>query len=101
MSERFDLDGEQWEIGVEAVQARAGTRAIVFHCVTNPQRPYRVVEIPASEAGDGDFEGRAAALFERSQVMDFSHDPDATAIVPHAPAPAPADPPPAPSGSGR
>jgi len=80
MADRFDLDGDSWEIGVEEHGPRPGTRAIVFHCVTNPQRPYRVVEIGADEYAEGDSidKHRAAAWFDRSQVMDFSHDPEAT-----------------------
>ena len=78
MSQQFDLDGETWEIGAEAMQARGNVRALVFHCVSNPQRPYRVVEVPVADADTGDIDARAAAaLFARSQVMDFSHDTDA------------------------
>ena len=54
--------------------------ALVFHCVSNPQRPYRVAEIDAEDATHEPREledERLRALFGGSQVMDYTHDRDA------------------------
>jgi hypothetical protein len=74
----FRADGDTWRVTSEERHPERAVRTIVFHCVSNTQRPYRVVEVPepvlgelrVEELGDEELEG----LFRRSQTMDFSHD---------------------------
>jgi hypothetical protein len=71
-------DGDTWLVTSDGYDERRGVRTVVFHCLSNSQRPYRVVEIPEPLLGNrtvddiGDSE--LGDLFKRSQVLDFSHD---------------------------
>jgi hypothetical protein len=77
MARSFELDGDRWELSMEAATAPRDRPAIVFHCVSNPQRPYRVIELaggePASEVAD---EETVAQWFSQSHAMDYTHDPE-------------------------
>jgi hypothetical protein len=81
MAGMINADGDTWRVTRDEHDRRRAVDTIVFHCVSNSQRPYRVVEVP-----DAALDGRGldtlseeelTALFGRSQVMDFTHDPDA------------------------
>jgi hypothetical protein len=80
---RFDADGDTWEVGYERHPARPDLDAVVFHCVSDTQRPYRVIPLPpdlrrdGGEAGEDPPRARLRRLFDRSQTMDFVHDPQA------------------------
>ena len=74
--------GDTWHVAVDIHAPHPGVRAVVFHCISNPQRPYRVAEVPDSLLPSSDSLGQLSEdeierLFERSDPMDFSHDPRA------------------------
>jgi hypothetical protein len=80
MGRTFHGGDHTWEVTVSRHEPHPGVTAIVFHCVTNSQEPYRVVEVPSgdldaelSQFGDAELD----ALFARSEIMDYSHDPAA------------------------
>lgn len=81
MPVRFDADGDRWEVGYEVHEGRPELDAVVFHCMSNPQRPYRVAPLPADlrrrTADDEPPKERWRQLFERAQVMDFVRDAEA------------------------
>ncbi|MGH7504395.1 MAG: hypothetical protein ACRELX_02040 [Longimicrobiales bacterium] len=80
MANRIEADGDTWEITVDRGEEAPGVNAVVFHCVSNPQRPYRVTAIGGSEAEQGAGaigDARLRQLFGGSQVMGFVHDRDA------------------------
>lgn len=77
-------DGHTWRVTSDGYDERPGVRTFVFHCLSNSQRPYRVVEVPdqlmdhdrgIDRIGDGEL----ADLFGRTHVMDYSHDTSAQA----------------------
>ena len=78
MAEPFRADGDTWRVTSDERHPERAVRTIVFHCLSNSQRPYRVVEVAASVVGERNVEelGEAElnALFDRTQTMDFSHD---------------------------
>ncbi len=81
MGARFNADGDTWQVGLER-HPSDGIDAVVFHCISNPQRPYRVLPVPdeltASGAIDRDLPpDQLRELFERSQIMDYTHDIEA------------------------
>ncbi len=53
MGKTLKAEGDTWRAVPGGPSQRAGYRTIVFLCESNGQRPYRVAELPASEA-DGD-----------------------------------------------
>lgn len=77
MRETFHADGDQWRVTTDEHDSRRSVRTVVFHCLSNPLRPYRVVELPETMA-QGDVgaasDRELAGLFARSHTMDFSHD---------------------------
>jgi hypothetical protein len=78
--ERFDADGERWSVTLDRGEEAPGVNALVFHCLSNPQRPYRVVRISETDAtrDPGELEdGRLRALFADAQIMDYVRDRDA------------------------
>jgi hypothetical protein len=80
MRERFDADGERWSVTVDRGEEAPGVNALVFHCLSNPQRPYRVARITHAEAADDRQafdERRLHELFADSQVMDYVRNRDA------------------------
>lgn len=82
MGAKFKADGDTWEVAIEAHAPRPAVSTLVFHCVSNPQRPYRVLPVPVEEGGEGrPYEDlpadRLRELFSRSQIMDYALDSDA------------------------
>jgi hypothetical protein len=81
MPEQIRADGDTWRVTSDERDPGHAVRTIVFHCVSNSQRPYRVVQVAEPVLGGRDVEelGRDElnALFRRSHTMDFSHDPAA------------------------
>lgn len=75
---KVTADGDTWKVTSDGYDGRQGVRTLVFHCLSNSQRPYRVVEVPqplVEERPVGDLGDRELGeLFDRSQTMDFSHD---------------------------
>lgn len=87
MRARIERDDEVWEARMDAHDPHPGVRAVVFMCVSNPQRAYHVVEVDAGEVPDGErlaFLGREAlgTLFDHSDPMDYVHDSSADALHP-------------------
>ncbi len=79
---RIEADGETWEAQLDPHEAHAGLRAIVFSCISNPQRPYHVVEVAAGELTGADRlddlpRERLSQLFLDSDPLDVAHDPSA------------------------
>jgi hypothetical protein len=78
MRDLFQADGDTWRVSSDAHDSQRAVHTLVFHCVSNSQRPYRVIEVPdpVLEGRDVDTMGEAelTALFGRSQTMDYSHD---------------------------
>jgi hypothetical protein len=78
MRELFHADGDTWRVSSDAHDSERAVHTIVFHCISNGQRPYRVVEVPDPllEGRDVDQVGETnlTEFFARSQTMDFSHD---------------------------
>lgn len=77
MHDQFRADGDTWRVTSSGQDARRAVRTVVFHCVSNSSRPYRVVEIPdglAAREVEHASEDELAALFDRSHTMDYSHD---------------------------
>jgi hypothetical protein len=76
MSDEFRADGDTWRVTSDERPDRP-VRTIVFHCLSNSQRPYRVVEVaePVLEGRDVEALGSSelGELFRLSQTMDFSH----------------------------
>jgi hypothetical protein len=78
MRELFQADGDTWRVSSDAHDSQRAVHTVVFHCVSNSQRPYRVIEVPDPilEGRDVDSFGEIelTELFGRSQTMDYSHD---------------------------
>jgi hypothetical protein len=78
MPRTFEMDGDRWITTVDRQAAHPGMHAVVFHCVTDGQRPYRVLEVPAERNFDPDgkdlTEGELRELFSNAHTMDYSHD---------------------------
>lgn len=78
MRERFHADGETWRVTADEHDGRRAVHTIVFHCVSNSSRPYRVVEVPEPVLNGRSVEALSeddlAGLFGRSHTMDYSHD---------------------------
>lgn len=82
MWRRVDADGDSWRVTSFEDDRRRAVRTVVFHCLSNTQRPYRVVEIPDDMLGDKGVEGLSSLdlgeFFRRSHTMDYSHDRSAS-----------------------
>jgi hypothetical protein len=79
--------GETWAVGVDRHEPHPGVRAIVFHCVSNPQRPYRVVEVPLGVADTTEAladlsEEQLVRLLEGADFMDYVHEAGADPLHP-------------------
>ena len=78
MRDLFHADGETWRVSSDMHDPQRAVHTVVFHCISNSQRPYRVVEIPDPmlEGQDVDQLGERelTELFGRSHTMDYSHD---------------------------
>ncbi len=82
MATRIEADGETWVASMDRSQPHPGVRAVVFSCVSNPQRPYHVVEVSATEISGAEAlqdlpRERLAQLFADSDPLDVAHDPSA------------------------
>ena len=74
MAKRIKADNDTWQATLDA---SGGERHLVFFCVSNGQRPWRVVrldedDIPPSESLDALSSHELRALFERSESMNVS-----------------------------
>jgi hypothetical protein len=78
MADTINADGDRWLVTLDRHDRRRAVETVVFHCVSNTQRPYRVIEVP-----DDALRGRAVAdlsaeelaeLFAKSHTMDYTHD---------------------------
>lgn len=78
MPRTFEADGDKWSVTSDGHDSHRAVRTVVFHCVSNGQRPYRVVEVPEPMLGDRGIdtldEAELSDLFGRTHTMDFSHD---------------------------
>jgi hypothetical protein len=78
MREGFHADGDTWRVTSEGHDPRRAVRTVVFHCLSDTMRPYRVVEVPAEMMTDREVDSASTdeltALFSRSHTMDYSHD---------------------------
>lgn len=78
MHEEFHADGETWQVSTDPHDIGRDVRTVVFHCVSNSSRPYRVVEVPDSLLQGREFDSlngeELRQLFDRTHTMDFSHD---------------------------
>ena len=78
MSELLQADGDSWRWTSEPHDGHSGARAIVFHCISDSGRPYRVVEVAEELIRERDIASLRAPelqdLFARSHTMDYSHD---------------------------
>lgn len=79
MKRKFSADGDDWLVSLDRHAPHPGVRAIVFHCVSDSQRPYHVTEVPiASMPNDSALEdlpeSRLEELFADSEPMDFTHE---------------------------
>ena len=78
MARYIEMEGDRWVATVDRQTAHPGMHALVFNCVSDSQRPYRVVEIPAEESDQRttpEFSERELReLFGNTQTMDFSYD---------------------------
>jgi hypothetical protein len=74
---KVSADGDTWGVTSDGYDERRGVRTVVFHCLSNSQRPYRVTEVPESLLADRTLDsigdGELGDLFNRTQIMDFSH----------------------------
>lgn len=81
MARYIDLDGDRWVVSRDRRAAHPGRDALVFNCISDIQRPHRVIELPADPAGEGssvDYsDGELRDLFERAHTMDYTWDESA------------------------
>jgi hypothetical protein len=81
MWRRIDAGGESWRVTSYEDDRRRAVRTVVFHCLSNSQRPYRVIEVPDEMMDGTGLDGLSAEhlgeLFGRAQTMDYSHDASA------------------------
>ncbi|HSJ07279.1 MAG TPA: hypothetical protein VK936_11270 [Longimicrobiales bacterium] len=81
MRRQFEADGDTWLVTRDEHDRRRAVHTIVFHCTSNSQRPYRVIEVPedalnGKEPADLSIE-EIGDLFAGTHTMDYSHDRDA------------------------
>ncbi len=79
MAKIIDTAGDTWRAYLGEDTPHPGVLPVIFHCTSNPSNGWRVVEVPAADFGAGSVdalgEAELAALFERAQPFDFTHDP--------------------------
>ena len=76
---RIKADGDTWRISMDERPAHPGVRTVVFHCETNGQKGWRVVEVPEDRFATEDAlarvdEAELQELFDRSDAYDYVHD---------------------------
>jgi hypothetical protein len=80
----LSADGDTWRVTSTGDDPRRDVRTLVFHCLSNSQRPYRVVEVPPDVLGDRELDAvsdlELGALFDRAHAMDYSHDASASPL---------------------
>jgi len=78
MRELFHADGDTWRVSTDTHDPQSAVHTVVFHCISNSQRPYRVVQFPEELTGGRPVEElgerELTELFGRSHTMDYSHD---------------------------
>jgi hypothetical protein len=78
MADVFRADGDSWRVTMDEYDRRRAVETIVFHCVSDSQRPYRVVEVPDEVLGgrgvDALSKEELTDLFAGSHTMDYTHD---------------------------
>jgi hypothetical protein len=82
MGKMFKADGDEWLARLDRHDPHPGVRALVFHCISNTSRGWRVIEVPAdrfpNDDGLEELTGdELDTLFAGSQPLDYSHDPAA------------------------
>jgi hypothetical protein len=84
MPHRIKADGDTWRVTNYEDDRRRAVRTVVFHCLSDSQRPYRVVEVADDVLGGRELDGLSGdeltRLFDRSHTMDYSHDASAHPI---------------------
>jgi hypothetical protein len=84
MRDVFHGDGDEWLITEDGYDRRRAVSTFVFHCVSNSQRPYRVIEVaePLLQGRGVDrlSDTELTDMFERSHTMDYSHDAAASPL---------------------
>jgi hypothetical protein len=82
MPTRIEADGHTWRVTSFEDDRRREVRTVVFHCLSNSQRPYRVIEVPDHVLGErepGSLSGdELTRLFDGAHTMDYSHDASAS-----------------------
>jgi hypothetical protein len=85
VADLFSADGDKWRVTTDELDRRRAVRTIVFHCVTNSQRPYRVIEVPDEVFGSREIgslsKQELGDLFSRTHVMDYTHDRSASPLA--------------------
>lgn len=74
MLDHIQVDGDTWRVTSDSDDPQRPVQTIVFHCVSNALRPYRVVQVPGGKRLDEASEDDLTELFGRSHTMDYSHD---------------------------
>lgn len=79
MQPEIEADGDRWQASLDAREPHPGVRAVVFHCRSRDQRPYRVAEVPeervpSQEALAELSEDELREIFAASGAMDVTHD---------------------------
>lgn len=71
-------DGDRWLVTRDEHDRRRAVHTFVFHCITDSQRPYRVIEVPEEAFAGKDLAGLTEPelrdLFAGTHTMDYSHD---------------------------
>ncbi|MBR9988539.1 MAG: hypothetical protein KFH98_02230 [Gemmatimonadetes bacterium] len=78
MRDLFEANGDTWRVTRSDYDPGRAVHTVVFNCVSNSQRPYRVVQVPDPMPGGGSVDAlddrELTELFSRTQTMDYSHD---------------------------
>ena len=75
MAERsFKADGERWVVGIDDRAVHPGMRALVFHCVSNSGRPFRVLEVPITGSEPDLPDDKLREYFAAAHSMGYTTD---------------------------
>lgn len=81
---RLSAGGDTWRVTSTGDDPRRDVRTFVFHCLSNTQRPYRVIEVPSGVADDRPLDRipdrDLGELFDRAHALDYSVDPAASGV---------------------
>lgn len=80
MAKIHEAAGDSWRAYIGEDRPHPGVLPLIFHCTSNPSNGWRVVEVPESDFEwstdlDDMPDSELAALFERAQPFDYTHDP--------------------------